>query len=376
MKIISGEAKMKINYRQTCILIFLSFLAQKFMTLPGMLYKSCGSMGIFVVISMMLIDILYVFMILNMIEKSNSKTLSEFMKKIVGPVLTKIFCLLLVVSFAITLINMTKEMKFFVVQNLYTEIYWLIVVVPMLAIMSYMIYKGLRNIARVGELICWLVIFGTFYLGLRSVSNVDAGFILPFMKDGIAPLMKGAFDNMTWFGSGTMLLVLFGEIDFSKKKKSLLWKYMLIAISMISFMYFVFYGLFDITAPAHSFAISAVSQFSSLQSSIDELSWIIVSFWIVARFIQLALTGYCVAKCLQYTFSLKSIFMPIMATTLYVFIIAYINEKTVGLENVFSVRAVSIIQFSAQYILPIILFLGYALKRARERNYEKAKNNI
>ena len=86
---------MKINYRQLSIIVFMSFIALKFLALPSLLYKDSGNMSFLVALVLMLVDGIYVFVILGLMKKSGNRNIYEFMVDCLGKVLAKIILILL-----------------------------------------------------------------------------------------------------------------------------------------------------------------------------------------------------------------------------------------------------------------------------------------
>lgn len=362
---------MKINYRQLSIITFMSFIALKFLALPSLLYLESKNMSMFVSLALMIIDGLYVFVILDLMKKSGEKNIYEFMKNCLGTMLTKIILILLILKYALVVGNISKGLEFFVVENLYSEYSWFVFVLPIMILIGFMVYKGVRNIARVSEMVCWAIVIGLIYIALKALSGIDLLSFLPFFKDGVQPLFNSAYIHLSWFGSATFLFMLFGFVDFRSEKKSKMIKYVIFAILIVQLLYFVFYGLFEITSPTHNYCISDISQFSSTYSAINELSWLVVSMWIVAQAVQLALYSYCLAQALKFLFDIKGNILPIIIVILYLFMWSFIGENTVRMERIFFSSFASIVTLIAQYILPIILEIVYAIKNKTKRNKYK-----
>ena len=72
---------MKINYRQMCIMLFLSFIALKFLVLPSVLYINSANASWFVVLVLMIIDGIYALLLINLMKKNQNKNINEFMKE-------------------------------------------------------------------------------------------------------------------------------------------------------------------------------------------------------------------------------------------------------------------------------------------------------
>ena len=179
---------MKINYRQLSIMVFMSFIALKFLALPSLMYVISGNMSYLVALVLMIVDGLYVFLILDLMKKSGQKNLYEFMRECLGPVLSKIILIVLIIKYALVSANISKGLEFFVVENLYTEFNWVVFVLPLIILVGFMVYKGIRNIARVSEMICWAIVVGVIYIGLKAIAGVDILSYLPMFHDGVLSL--------------------------------------------------------------------------------------------------------------------------------------------------------------------------------------------
>ena len=148
---------------------------------------------------------------------------------------------------------------------------------------------------------------------------------------------------------------------------------MLLAILLVQFLYIIFFGLYGRTSPIHNFALSDISQFYSGIASTDEISWLVVSLWIVAQAVQIAMYGYCLMLSIMFTFNIKNKIIPIVIIDILMFLLGYFSEKTVNLENFFFTDFASILTIITQYIIPLILWLGYIV---HDRHKKVVKNEV
>lgn len=366
---------MKINYRQMSVMLFLSFISLKFLVLPSTLYLKSSNMSWLVVLVLMMIDGLYALITINLMRKNQNKNIHEFMVQTIGTVLTKIFLFVLAIQFLLQVANIVKGLEFFVTENFYNNFHWVLFILPLIALTGFMMYKGLRNIARVQEIFYLSIVVGCLYIAFKSFADIDPLVYLPMFKDGVKPLFESGYQHLSWFGSSTFLLAIFGKVDFSHEKKRTAIFYIVFAILLVQLVHFVFYALFDSTSPTHTFAISDISQFSSSKSIIDELSWLVVSLWVVTQSIQIALNGYCLVKVLMYLFNIRSKTTMIVIVNLIMFALAYVGSITVNLEQIFFTPFASIVTIISQYIIPLILLLGNFVNN-RKRSRQTASKNI
>ena len=376
---------MKINFRQLSIMVFMSFISLKFLVLPSVLYIHSSNMSWLVCLVLMIIDGIYAILTIDLMRKNQNKNLNEFMRDTIGPVLTKIFLAILALKFFLSVANIVKGLEFFVVENFYNNFSWFLYILPLIALTGFMMYKGLRNMARVQEMFFLSIIVGCIYIAFKSFVDVDPLVYLPMFKDGFTPLLTSGYTHLSWFGSSTFLLALFGKVDFSKERKRTAIIYILFAILLVQLIYFVFYGLFDMTSPTHTFAISDISQFSSSKSIIDELSWLVVSLWVVTQSIQIAVYGYCLVLTLMFLFHIKSKIVVITMVEILIFLLSYLGNNTINLEQIFFTNFASIVTIISQYIIPLILLFAHLIKNRKDKNlkpttkavkHEEIKNNI
>jgi len=368
---------MKINYRQLSILVFMCFISLKLLALPSLLYVGCGNMGWFVALMLMLIDAIYAFLIIDLIKKNQDKNFYDFLKHTVGKFFAKIFLILLMLRFMFMLTNISKGLEFFVVENFYTEFKWEIFIIPLIILISFIVYKGIRNIARVSELMYVPITIGVLYIAFKSIANVDILTFLPFFKDGFYPIINTSFNHLCWFGSSTFLLLLFGRVDFKLERKRKFIFYLFLAVAIVQLMFFVFYGLYETTSPTHTYAISDISQFISERSSVDALSWLIGSFWIIGQTLQIAIYGYCFCQCFKTIFDVRNQFLPVVVLCVVLVGWSYLGEKTINLESIFFSTWLNALMFTTQYIIPIILFIVSLIKRKfKGAMHEKIKNTV
>ncbi len=370
---------MKINYRQLSVMLFMSFIALKFLVLPSVLFLKSANMSWLVSLVLMSLDGLYAMMIICLMKKNHNKNINEFMVATVGKVFTKIFLVFLSVDYILKVALLVKGLEFFVVENFYNNFSWVLYVLPLLAVVGFMIYKGLRNVARVQEVFYLSIIVGCIYLACKSLGDVDPLVYLPLFKDGALPLLDSGYTHLCWFGSATFALMLFGKVDFSNAKKGTALKYVIFAILLVQLLYFVFYGLFDITSPTHTFALSDISQFSSSKSIIDELSWLVVSLWVVIQVIQTAVYGYCLMLSIMYLFNIKNKIPVIVGIDVLIFALGYVGSATIDLEQIFFTDFASISVILAQYLTPLVLFIVHGIKskiKKKGAKHEKVKVSV
>jgi len=83
--------------------------------------------------------------------------------------------------------------------------------------------------------------------------------------------------------------------------------------------------------------------------------------------VQIAMYGYCLMLSIMFTFNIKNKIIPIVIIDILMFLLGYLSEKTVNLENFFFTNTASILTMITQYVIPLILWLGYAVYSRRKK---------
>ncbi len=358
------------------ILVMMSFVAVKLMALPGLLYEDAKNMGWVVPVVLMTVDFIYALMIVGLMQKNKNRSFYDFLKEIMGVVVAKVVLAVLLLYFAIVLAIIGKGLELFIIQNFYEEFSWFYYGIPLMAVVGFTVYKGIRNIARMFELLWLPILFACIYIAIKAFSGVDLTSFLPMFEDGVQPVLYTGFKYVSWFGSSTFLLLIYGYVDFKDAKKRTLIVFMLVAIAVTLLLYFVFYGLFGVTSPTHQFCVSDISQFNGSRSSIGELSWLVVSLWVVAQMVSFALYSFCMVQAFLHLFNIKSTTIGVLALDTYIVFWGIWGKKTIEPEALFYNPIVSCITIVASYVLPLILILANAIHNnvVRSKEVKHAKS--
>lgn len=351
-------------------MVFMSFLAVKLFALPSYLYVVAKNMSWLVVFVLMIIDAIYAYLIIELMKKNQDKNIYEFMKNTLGIVLTKIILIVMLVKYVIVIGIIVKGLELFIVENLYEEFNWLLYGLPLIIVVSFIIYKGIRNIGRVFEFFWLIIVVGCIFIAMRAMSGVNPLSFLPMFKDGVMPIFKCGYQHLSWFGSSVFLFMFFGKVDFSKEKKSRLFWTMVGAILLVQLLLYVFYGLFEQISPIHQFALSDIAQFSKTTSSTSGLSWLIVSIWIIGQMTLLAMFGYCFVHAFMFIFDTNSLVLGIVVLNLYILSWGIMGKYTVDVEKWFLTDFASIMTIVSEYVLTLILWLGHLVKNSKQKKVE------
>lgn len=364
---------MKINCRQFSIMTFLLLMSLKFLALPSLVYNDCKTNSWLAFVLIVAFDILLLVIVTRFLFCSQEESFYDFLKNRFGIVITKILCFMFFCVFMIDLFTGITGVQRMLVENFYNEFDWYIYLIPLICILAYMTYKGLQNIGRLCELFVLLVVIGLIFIIIKGLPAFEPTFFLPAFTTGVSPIVKAFAKHISWFGTPVALLFAMGNIDRQHWKKSTLVKYSILGVVLVLLIVCEFYGVFKTNAGFHSFAISDLSQVSNFSTALDELSWLVISIWVTAQILQLAIIFYATIFAFRYTFGVKNSWLPILIVNLLIIAYQIVSNETVDIEKILysapSVVCEWIVKFG---VIALIFFANLCyLRRKRRTKNEK-----
>ena len=76
---------------------------------------------------------------------------------------------------------------------------------------------------------------------------------------------------------------------------------------------------------------------------------------------------------LFFLFNLKNKFFPVIIINSYMFLWSYFGANTINLEKIFFTHPVCIVSIFAQYVVPLILLLGFWINARKEKRLKGVK---
>jgi len=181
------------------------------------------------------------------------------------------------------------------------------VLFSIVAIATYGAYQGLEVIVRAVQFIFGIYIGGFTTAILLGLSNFKLGRLLPFMEDGLMPILWGSIVPASWYGEIVILAILFPFINKPKEiqKKGLV---ALVAITLfVTVDVAVTIGVLG-SKLSSSFAVPLWSMARSIELGevVQRLESFLLVFWITGVVIKTTLLSYLINLGLIQTFGFKN----------------------------------------------------------------------
>ena len=349
---------MQITKRQATIMFLICLIGTKFQRLPSFLASTAGRDLWVVVFLYLLIDGLFLFFTLKIIEFSRGLTLKELLEKIFGNVFARI-----VLFFAGAYFLLCSVLPYEAIQEVFTEVIfdrmpWYAFALFMLVTMGALACSGLKTIGRMCQVYFFIIIFGVVGLLLLGLSKTDLSAIMPIIKTDINGVFEGFYRSCVWYGDYWILLILMGHIKNQNKEKLASFQAVFyVGMIVVAFAFVVFYGIFKYITPQKTNLLTNISQFSLLALDIGRLDYFLIIFAEIATILTAGIFVYASAKCFADAFEIKkqNIVIYVLLGIIYVTTSFVIRSKILLINSILKI-GLFVCPF-VQYILLLLIFI-------------------
>lgn len=352
----------QLSNKQVGVLVSLSIISLKLFILPSIVSRYAGNNCYLSVILSMAVEFLFILLILWIMKKHPEKSLFEILELRFGKIFPKILTGILTLYFLFKSIVSMKELQNFLVQLLFEHISWWKFVVPLFGVIIYILNKSLRTFARSIQFFFWFVFVGAITTLILPVKEMELVNLMPFLSDGIMPVLKGSFFTSFHFIDFLVLLIIMGRVKYTSKTSKTIIKYSALTYAFV-LVYFIFYvGLFGNILVSEGLLVSDIPLYSNYPSTNGRLEWLSIIIWTMVLVYQSALMMICARESFSYTTTLKNnaiisiIIAGIVAVSLY---IAYLNYAgVIGITTTTGFNLVTLIFVAVLMLCLLICSLG------------------
>ena len=286
--------------------------------------------------------------------------LTDAFGKVVSRVIVALFTLFVCAKGLLVL----GELKTFFIITMYADINWVVMLIPLMALLCAFGIRSLRSIGRTAELITPVIVVSTLVLSGLLLGDIEFANLLPVMENGFAPIKKGMLTFPMWFGDVSFLLMFLGNI---KINRGFIWKsYLskLVATALVM--------LFSVTLFSTYANVSTLIDYGNNVSNMTQLSMgaqdngrfdlMFYCIWLFTVFLKLALIFYFFTRNLGFIVGTRNNYLmsPICAAVWYAVSAFVLRNENVS--YLFFTSAVKYALCPVAFVMPMLLYITALLK--------------
>lgn len=348
----------QLTSKQVGVLMSLSILSLKLFILPSEMSRYAGTNCYISLIISLFIEFLFILIILWVMKKNPNKSIFELLELKFGKLFARCISVVLALYFIGKSFIAMKELQNFLVQLLFEHISWWKYVIPLVAVLLYILNKSLRTFARSIQFFYYFIIIGAGITLILPIKELDLVNLLPIFGEGIMPVLKGSFFTSFHFVDFMVLFILMGRSKYTKDTSKTVIKYSLFTYAFIILFYVFYVGLFSNILVNEGLLVSDVPLYSNYPSTNGRLEWLSMIVWSIVLVYQAGLMLICARESVSYTTTIKnnSILSVIMLIILSILLyIAYLDYA--GVIRIITTTAFNVVLLSFMILLAIILII-------------------
>lgn len=314
----------ELTTRQFVILSLFLVLTSKLMTMPINIYAAAQNDAIFCIIIGSLVEIGLVSLIALVIYRNPGVNLLDLLKAKLGSCLAYITVFVLYAFLICKFIFVLLEIFAFFKDYLYDDFNPVIFALATFFVIGYISYKGCRTMGRTCEILFPIIVIGLIIALVSNIKFVTFDKMLPYFDQGILPTIRGAGQNMFFFGNALPLLFFVGKV---KLKPHFVAKTTGACAGVLAFVLifcFAFYDIFGYSTILSSFAISDYTQYDPYILDLQRLNWLSMMLDITKLFCSASILLYCMGQAAKWMTHARSSFFPIIGSLIIQFALSTI----------------------------------------------------
>jgi spore germination protein KB len=289
----------------------------------------------------------------------------QYSEKIIGKIAGRLFGLLLILFYLFKTGISVREYSDFIAGTVMLDTPRIVFTVSIIFVSALAARGGIEVIAR-SAVICTTLFMTTAIVLLLLIKDLDLGYLLPFLENGIAPVMKGAFLYHTWFTDFFLLAFLFPFINHPGKGLKSAMKTSLFVMAV-----FVVINFFVLTV----IGTSSVNQFFPVYSIVrgirvfeffENFEVLITSSWVLGNFVKIAFFLYVISLGLGQLLRLSDYKVLVFPLGLLMVFFSYWDLPNIVVVRNYMNQVHPFIMTIIQFLIPLFL-LVIALVRKRRR---------
>lgn len=307
----------------------------------------------------------------------SDKTFFTMSEELFGKATAKFVLFLYAVYFIFKAIVPINEQKDYVELTLYVSLPDFILFVGFFVVALYLCTKKLRVLGRLSDVIWVTASVGVIILLALSLPNTDFEALLPIGANGATKVFSGSLKALNWYGDGAYFLFFIGEYEHKKKDAAkILLSYAVAAVAVLSFI-IVFYCTFSSIAFRQRIALTDISKYTALISTIGRFDYIAIFFILFTSAFSLIVPVFFSSYILKRIFPCKiSGLYPAFILGLLLYLTLFKEQYYASIEN-FAINRSGALFIIFGNVLPVLFAVSFKIaKRRKNRNAEGHKLEV
>ena len=355
-----------INKRQAIFIIFLCALSTKLQRLPNLVCVMAGQDGWIVLLICAILDCLMIWLAIWFFKKHNKLKEGAFvvLKTSMGNFFARFLYFFVAVYFMAKTVLPFEAIRELFSSILFDKVNYVYFGILFLAVVIFVVNRGLRTIGREAEIYMPLVSIGVVGILILGLTSTDFSRVLPFFNTKANVIASEVLKCSPWFGDYIILFILTGFVDIKQGEKmglNVFFAYFCAIFLITPLFCACFYGLYGNVVGYQTNAISSLTQFSLLELDIGRVDYFLVLFEQISTIVSASAYLYFASMCFCKAFNItKIVWVALVVGTinylLDIFVFRNASSSAIGYRDVLYIFMLII-----NFAVPLIFIISSAI---------------
>lgn len=364
-----------VSMHQLIYLLFFSSIVQKVIFLPSRIVQIAHRDVWISIVFFVLLDVLHILMYYIAIKINPNLTFFEMVEKTLGKVVSKIISGILALYLLLRVVTMITNYNLYATDVLYT-ISWRPLVLPIIVVAVFCVYRGLRSIMRILELLGTGVGLAIILTMVLVALSSDFTNILPVIEAGFKVPLNGFTEYIFFAGDYFCIMHILGRIKV-EKGIGLNIAIPLIISSVLSIMFaMAYYSFYENIAvfQKQGHALSDITLFLLGTETLAKFDFVFSAMWMIAILIRIVINTWVYANYLKETLGLnetvpQKYLLSILVIITMFSVYSFVNNNTWYFESLITSDFKYFVFIPLHVVLPISvpIFAYFATKKEKKQ---------
>lgn len=348
----------KINATQLCVVLLGIFLSMRPIMENALQAKAVGNDAVITSFIAGLINLLLTLLICYVIHKNPGESFFEIVKRLLGTTATKIIMVILSLVFMFKLLIVDYQMSDLLYDSIYSDIDWILFVIPIFLTFAFLAVKGFKTLARCYQVFVPFALM-IFVLTIAiSFSSADFENLLPLFNHTISEFTTGLSYILLQSCEFIFLFTFMENVISSDKHYFTKVSITLLFIFLIVMTFYVmFVAVFGNIAPFVQETLIKMTQFEIHTFGYFKIDLFTAVMWIPIIVLECAMCVYGISYSLEKAFNINKKITSFGAVLL-LFITKFIPQINNTIIVPFFYETIGFFVLAFVLLLPVILLIA------------------
>ncbi|SDN67296.1 spore germination protein KB [Bacillus sp. OK048] len=288
----------------------------------------------------------------------------EYSEKILGKVFGMVFSLFLVCFYIDNTATVVRQYGNFISGNVMFDTPSIVFTIGIMFVSALAVCGGIEVIAR-SAVICTTIYMSTSLFLLLLIKDIDIGFMLPILENGMLPVIKGGLVHSAWFSEFFLLSFIFPFLHHPKKGLKAGMKASLYVMLIFTYVNFFVLTLLGVSSVNQFYPVYTIIRAISVMGFFENFEIVFTASWVLGNFVKISIFLYVASLGLAQVFRLSSYRIVVFPLSLLLVLISYWDIPNMVVLVDYLTRIQPFYSILVQTVLPLFLLIIALARRKR-----------